>query len=82
MIECKIVKIYFMEAKEMKGDFDFSEISRRKSQAEADSEIRKSSYLISVGLQKKVKMLAIERGVKLNDIMIEALTDILRKYGK
>ena len=71
-----------MESKEMKGGFDFSEMSRRKGQAEADSEIRKSSYLITAGLQKKVKMLAVERGVKLNDLIIEALTDLLRKYGK
>ena len=71
-----------MESKEMKGSFDFSEMSRRKGQAEADSEIRKSSYLITAGLQKKVKMLAVERGVKLNDLIIEALTDLLRKYGR
>lgn len=71
-----------MESKEMKGGFDFSEMSRRKGQAEADSEIRKSSYLITAGLQKKVKMLAVERGVKLNDLIIEALTDLLRKYGR
>lgn len=71
-----------MESKEMKGGFDFSEMSRRKGQAEADSVIRKSSYLITAGLQKKVKMLAVERGVKLNDLIIEALTDLLRKYGR
>lgn len=71
-----------MGTNEAKNSFDFSEMSRRKGQAEADSEIRKSSYLINAGLQKKVKMLSIERGVKLNDLIIEALTDLLRKYGR
>ena len=71
-----------MESNDVKNGFDFSEMSRRKGQAEADSETRKSSYLISAGLQKKVKMLAVERGVKLNDLIIEALTDLLRKYGR
>ena len=71
-----------MESNEKKGAVDFSEISRRKGQIEADEQIRKSSYLIKAGLQKKIKMLAVERGVKLNDLIIEALSDLLRKYGK
>lgn len=62
--------------------YDFSAISRRKEEAAADAEMKKTSYMISGGLQRKLKMLAAERDVKLNDILIEAVTDLLRKYGK
>lgn len=71
-----------MERENNKTDFDFSEMSKRKDLIEANEVQRKSSYIISVGLQKKLKMLAAERDVKLNDLLIEAVKDLLRKYGK
>ena len=34
------------------------------------------------GLLKKFKILAIEQGKRQNDILEEALLDVLKKYGK
>lgn len=63
-------------------NYDFSAVSRRKEAAAADQEMKKSSYMIPAGLQKRLKMLAAERDVKLNDLLIEAVVDLLRKYGR
>ncbi|MBQ8482901.1 MAG: hypothetical protein IJ504_01190 [Bacteroidales bacterium] len=70
-----------METENLNG-FDFSEMSRRKLQSESDNEMRKSSYLVPLGLQRKMKILAAERGMKLNDLIIESFMDLLRKYGR
>lgn len=66
----------------MNKEYDFAPISRKKEEAAAEAELKKSSYIISNGLQRKMKMLAAERGVRLNDLLVEAVKDILRKYGK
>lgn len=66
----------------MKKEYDFAPISRKKEEAAAEAELKKSSYIISNGLQRKMKMLAAERGVRLNDLLVEAVKDMLRKYGK
>ena len=66
----------------MNKEYDFAPISRKKEEAAAEAELKKSSYIISNGLQRKMKMLAVERNVKLNDLLIEAVNDMLRKYGK
>ena len=66
----------------MNKEYDFASISRKKEEAAAEAELKKSSYVISNGLQRKMKMLAVERNVKLNDLLIEAVSDMLRKYGK
>lgn len=66
----------------MNKEYDFAPISRKKEEAAAEAELKKSSYIISNGLQRKMKMLAVERNVKLNDLLIEAVSDMLRKYGK
>lgn len=66
----------------MNKEYDFAPISRKKEEAAAEAELKKSSYIISNGLQRKMKMLAVERNVKLNDLLIEAVSDLLRKYGK
>lgn len=66
----------------MNNEYDFAPISRKKEEAAAEAELKKSSYIISNGLQRKMKILAVERNVKLNDLLIEAVSDMLRKYGK
>lgn len=66
----------------MNKEYDFAPISRKKEEAAAEAELKKSSYIISNGLQRKMKILAVERNVKLNDLLIEAVSDMLRKYGK
>lgn len=66
----------------MNKEYDFAPISRKKEEAAAEAVLKKSSYIISNGLQRKMKMLAAERGVRLNDLLVEAVKDMLRKYGK
>ena len=66
----------------MNKEYDFAPINRKKEEAAAEAELKKSSYIISNGLQRKMKMLAAERGVRLNDLLVEAVKDMLRKYGK
>lgn len=46
-----------------------------------DSTMHRSSYMCPEGVQRRLKMLAAARGVKLNDLMIEAMRDVLSKYG-
>lgn len=42
----------------------------------------KSSYTIPQETQWAMKMLSVERHVKLNELIQEAFTDLLAKYGK
>ena len=39
----------------MNKEYDFAPISRKKEEAAAEAELKKSSYIISNGLQRKMK---------------------------
>lgn len=73
----------------MKGKDEFeiravsfgSDMFKPTNNVEVDSTMRRSSYMCPLDVQRKLKMLAAARGVKLNDLMIEAMRDLLGKYG-
>ena len=44
--------------------------------------VRKSSYIIPEETHLALKRLALDRRVKLNELIMEAFEDLLAKYGK
>jgi len=47
-----------------------------------ESTFRRTSYSISVNTSRSVKMLAVELDRDIQELVEEALTDLLRKHGK
>jgi hypothetical protein len=43
---------------------------------------KKVTFLIDASLLKDIKFLAVEKDRSLTDLYIEALNDLLKKYGK
>lgn len=56
---------------------------RRMSQTGQNTgEMINSSYTIDADVQRRLKVLAAKRGIKMNALFYEAVTDILAKYGE
>lgn len=47
-----------------------------------EDRIVKTSYTISENLQKRLKMLSVEKGVSISALLTEAIEDVLAKNGK
>lgn len=62
------------------ANFNLGHIKRVDTPSE-DLSFKKSSYTCPVELQQRMKLLSVSRGIKLNELIIEAFNDILSKYG-
>ena len=75
-------------AKEIKINQSSFNVDRRPQagrdggRSNAQGTVRKSSYVILEETQDALKMLAVERHAKLNELIQEAFDDLLAKYGK
>lgn len=47
-----------------------------------EDRIVKTSYTISETLQKRLKMLSVEKGISISALLTEAIEDVLAKNGK
>ncbi len=66
-----------------RADFSLRSLKKEKSVLRGNrvGETINSSYTIDADIQRRLKMLAVERGVKMNQLFLEAITDLLDKYG-
>lgn len=64
------------------GAMDFTEASRRRDGEAEDQRPVRTSVILPSGLRKKMKILAVTRDVRFNTLVVEAVQDLLRKYGQ
>lgn len=62
-----------------KASFNFGRINRSESTSEA---VKKSSYVIPLSLHRRLKKLAVDKGMTMSQLILEAFNRILADEGE